>query len=319
MIRRFAIALLLIVAATRCARAAERPNIVFVLADDMGPGDLACYGGTVAPTPHIDRLAAEGTRFTQYYSASPICSPSRVGCTTGMFPARWQITSFLQERKGNRACEQADFLDPRAPSVARLLKTAGYATAHFGKWHMGGGRDVTDAPKFAAYGFDEHAGTWESPEPHPDITATNWIWSPQDKVKRWDRTAFFVDRDARFSETPQRPAAPSSTSGSTTSTRRGCPTKWLRPTRTRKDTPEHAAESAGRNRPANRPAARRPPRTGNRRAHAGHLCQRQRRAADVPRPALGRPSRQQAQPLRRRHPPAVYRPLAGACARRPRR
>lgn len=180
------------------AGAAERPNIVFVLADDLGPGDLGCYGGTVAPTPQIDRMAAEGTRFSQYYSAAPICSPSRVGLTTGMFPARWQITSFLQEKKGNRACGQADFLDPAAPSVARQLKEAGYATAHFGKWHMGGGRDVTEAPKFAAYGFDEHAGTYESPEPHPDITATNWIWSAQDKVKRWDRTAFFVDKTLDF-------------------------------------------------------------------------------------------------------------------------
>lgn len=180
------------------AAAAEGPNIVFVLADDLGPGDLACYGGTIAPTPNIDRMAAEGIRFTQYYSAAPICSPSRVGCTTGMFPARWRMTSFLQERKGNRACEQADFLDPKAPSVARLLKDAGYATAHFGKWHMGGGRDVTDAPKFAAYGFDEHAGTWESPEPHPDITATNWIWSAEDKVKRWDRTGFFIDQAVDF-------------------------------------------------------------------------------------------------------------------------
>src|SRR5262249_5173227 len=168
------------------------------LADDMGPGDLACYGGTIAPTPNIDRMAAEGIRFTQYYSAAPICSPSRVGCTTGMFPARWNITSFLQEKKGNRACEQAAFLDPESSSVARLLKNAGYATAHFGKWHMGGGRDVTDAPKFAAYGFDEHAGTYESPEPDPEITATNWIWSPDDKVKRWDRTAFFVDKTLDF-------------------------------------------------------------------------------------------------------------------------
>jgi arylsulfatase A-like enzyme len=189
---------LMVLAATGYTSAADRPNIVFVLADDLGPGDVACYGGTLAPTPQLDRMAAEGTRFTQYYSASPICSPSRVGCTTGMFPARWQITSFLQTRAGNRACEQRDFLDPAAPSVARLLKSAGYVTAHFGKWHMGGGRDVTDAPKFTAYGFDEHAGTWESPEPHPDITATNWIWSPQDKVKRWERTAFFVDRTLDF-------------------------------------------------------------------------------------------------------------------------
>ena len=115
-----------------------------------------------------------------------------------MFPARWRITSFLQTRKGNRDCEQADFLDPAAPSLARTLKAAGYATAHFGKWHLGGGRDVTDAPKFAAYGFDEHAGTYESPQPHPDITANDWIWSPEDKVKRWDRTAFFVDQTLDF-------------------------------------------------------------------------------------------------------------------------
>jgi len=172
----------------------ERPNILFILSDDMGYGDVGCYGGKFAPTPNLDRLAREGIRFTQYYSPSPICSPSRTGTTTGSFPARWNLTSFLQTRAGNRACEQADFLDPTAPSIARVLKAAGYATGHFGKWHMGGGRDVTNAPPFAAYGFDEHAGTWESPEPHPDITSTNWIWSPNDKVKRWDRTAFFVDK-----------------------------------------------------------------------------------------------------------------------------
>ena len=189
---------LLLAAVLSGAEPARRPNIVFILADDMGRGDLGCYGGTQAPTPCLDRLAAEGLRFEQYYSASPICSASRTGLLTGRFPARWRITSFLQTRAGNRKCEQADFLDPAAPSVARALHEAGYATGHFGKWHMGGGRDVTDAPKFAAYGFDEHAGTWESPEPDPAITATNWIWSPQDRVKRWDRTAFFVDRTLDF-------------------------------------------------------------------------------------------------------------------------
>lgn len=180
------------------SRAAERPHIIFFLTDDMGMGDVGCYGGKQAPTPNIDRLATEGTRFTQYYAAAPICSPSRAGLITGMFPARVRITSFLQTREGNRNCEQADFLDPQAPSLPRALKAAGYATAHFGKWHLGGGRDVTDAPKFAAYGYDEHAGTWESPEPHPDLTAKNWIWSEQDKVKRWERTAFFVDKTLDF-------------------------------------------------------------------------------------------------------------------------
>ena len=175
-----------------------RPNIILILTDDMGIGDVGCYGGKFAPTPNLDRMAKEGTRFTQYYSASPICSPSRTGLLTGMYPPRWRITSFLQARKGNAGCEQADFLDPKAPSIARTLKAAGYATGHFGKWHMGGGRDVTNAPPFRAYGFDEHASTYESPEPHPDLTGTNWIWSAHDKVKRWDRTAFFIDKTLDF-------------------------------------------------------------------------------------------------------------------------
>jgi len=79
-------------------------------------------------------------------------------------------------------------------------------TAHIGKWHMGGGRDVTNAPPFSAYGFDEHVSTYESPEPDPNITATNWIWSAQDNVKRWDRSSYFVDKSLDFSPVPQGPA-----------------------------------------------------------------------------------------------------------------
>ncbi len=178
----------LILCGSVCTPAAEvRPNIIVILADDFGWGDLGCYGGKL-PTPRLDAMALEGTRFTQFYVAAPICSPSRAGLITGQFPARWRITSFLQTRKGNRACEQADFLTTNAPSLPRVLQAAGYATAHIGKWHLGGGRDVTNAPPFAAYGYDTGFGTYESPEPHPDITTTNWIWTPRDKVKRWDRT-----------------------------------------------------------------------------------------------------------------------------------
>ncbi|MGH7952513.1 MAG: sulfatase-like hydrolase/transferase [Limisphaerales bacterium] len=189
---------ILVLCLPHAAFTAERPNIIFLLTDDMGYGDPGCYGGKFVPTPNIDRLAEEGTRFTQFYVAAPVCSPSRVGFLTGMFPARWRITNYLQTRAGNRASEQVDFLDPNAPSYARALKEAGYVTGHFGKWHMGGGRDVTNAPPFSAYGFDEHAGTWESPQPDPNITATNWIWSPFDKVKRWNRTGYFVDKTLDF-------------------------------------------------------------------------------------------------------------------------
>lgn len=177
---------------------AQKPNIIVILTDDMGFGDIGCYGGNFAPTPNLDRMAKQGIRFTQYYSASPICSPSRAGILTGMAPAKWNITSYLHEKIENRKCEQTDFLSASAPSMARILKTAGYATGHFGKWHMGGGRDVSDAPGFEAYGFDEHSSTWESPDADPILTASDWIWSNKDSIKRWDRTAYFVDKTLDF-------------------------------------------------------------------------------------------------------------------------
>ncbi|MDR2956369.1 MAG: sulfatase-like hydrolase/transferase [Prevotella sp.] len=177
---------------------ANQPNIIFILTDDMGIGDLSVYGGTLMQTPNIDRMASEGIRFTQYYSASPISSPSRAGLLTGNHPAKWNITSYLQTKKGNKAAEMADYLTTKAPTLPHTLKSAKYKTAHFGKWHLGGGRDVTDAPGFEEYGYDEYSSTYESPYPDPLLTATDWIWSKKDSVKRWDRTAYFIDKTIDF-------------------------------------------------------------------------------------------------------------------------
>lgn len=174
------------------------PNIIFVLTDDMGYGDVGIYGGKFVPTPNIDRMADEGLRFYQYYSASPISSASRCGLITGRNPGRYHITSYLQSREGNRNAEMADFLSPEAPSLPRVMKQGGYKTAHFGKWHLGGGRDVHNAPHFDAYGYDEYSSTYESPQPDPLLTATDWIWSAKDSIKRWDRTAYFVDKTLDF-------------------------------------------------------------------------------------------------------------------------
>ncbi len=133
----------------------RRPNIIFIFIDDMGYADPSCFGNPSMKTPNIDRLAAEGLRVTQFYTNSPICSPSRVAVMTGQYPIRWRIHSYLESRANNRARQMADWLDPSAPTTARILKQAGYATAHFGKWHVGGGRDVGDAPLPREYGVDK--------------------------------------------------------------------------------------------------------------------------------------------------------------------
>lgn len=142
-----------------------RPNVVVVFIDDMGWGDFSCFGNELAKTPHIDKLAQEGVRFEQFYVNSPICSPSRVAISTGQYPQRWRITSYLAHRKQNQSRGMAQWLSPKAPMLARLLKKSGYVTGHFGKWHMGGQRDVDDAPAITEYGFDYSLTNFEGMGP----------------------------------------------------------------------------------------------------------------------------------------------------------
>jgi uncharacterized sulfatase len=143
----------------------RKPNIVLVFIDDMGWGDFSCFGNNAARTPHIDRLAKEGIRFEQFYVNSPICSPSRTAISTGQYPQRWRITSYLAARAKNEQRGMAQWLDPKAPMLARSLQHAGYATGHFGKWHMGGQRDVDNAPPITDYGFDVSLTNFEGMGP----------------------------------------------------------------------------------------------------------------------------------------------------------
>lgn len=138
-----------------------KPNILVIFIDDMGFADPSCFGNPLIKTPHIDKLAEEGIKLTNFYVNSPICSASRVALTTGQYQGRWKIHSFLNTRAGNANRGMANYLDSSAPTTAKKLKAAGYATAHFGKWHMGGGRDVDDAPLPQAYGFDESLVSFE--------------------------------------------------------------------------------------------------------------------------------------------------------------
>lgn len=134
----------------------RRPNVLYIMADDLGWGDLSCYGRPDYRTPNLDRLAAEGTRFTHAYSAAPVCTPTRCAFVTGRYPARTRVgleepltwKRQLDERK------QDIGLAPEHPTVASLLKSAGYRTALVGKWHLG------YLPKYSPLksGFEEFFG-----------------------------------------------------------------------------------------------------------------------------------------------------------------
>jgi uncharacterized sulfatase len=136
-------------------------NFVVVFIDDMGWSDLSCFGSEAVKTEHIDQLAAEGMRFTQFYVNAPICSPSRTALTTGQYPQRWRISSFLANRAENNRRGMAQWLELSARTVAESLHEHGYATGHFGKWHMGGQRDVGEAPLISEYGFDQSLTNFE--------------------------------------------------------------------------------------------------------------------------------------------------------------
>ncbi len=166
-IRFFAIALSIGFASFFIARAAEStaraadppPNIVFILADDLGWADLGCYGSTYYQTPNLDRLASQGMRFTNAYAASSVCSPTRASIMSGKYPARLDLTIWLNGSSGTRRklldAPFAKHLPLEEVTIAEALKSAGYATGAIGKWHLG------PAPFYPQHqGFDVNiAGT----------------------------------------------------------------------------------------------------------------------------------------------------------------
>jgi len=137
--------------ARRRGNAKDRPNFVFFLIDDLGWTDVGCFGSSFYETPNIDRLAAQGMRFTDAYAACPVCSPTRGSIMAGKYPARLGITQWIGG--SNQPTEYKHFLDLEEVTIAEVLKAEGYATAFVGKWHLGNKEYYPDKQ-----GFDVNIG-----------------------------------------------------------------------------------------------------------------------------------------------------------------
>ena len=157
------------------ANAEEVPNVVLIFADDLGYGDLGCYGATKVKTPNIDRLAAEGRRFTDAHSASAVCTPSRYGLLTGQYPFRgnggkgiWGPCNHFQEL----------LIETSKLTLGQLFKNKGYCTAAIGKWHLGFGEGKTDwnkplRPGPVDLGFDYYFGIPKVNSGYPYVYVEN--------------------------------------------------------------------------------------------------------------------------------------------------
>ena len=147
---------------------AKKPNFIVIMTDDQGYGDLSCMGSKDFVTPHIDGLAASGARFTDWYSGSPVCSPSRACLLTGRYPGNAGVRAILA---GHR---KASGLTPKVPTIAAALKGQGYKTSLVGKWHLG----LKDECRPNQNGFDDFYG----------FMAGAWIITPTFSTGAW-RTA----------------------------------------------------------------------------------------------------------------------------------
>lgn len=150
------ISLALVASVSISAFAAKKPNIIIIFNDDQGYQDLGCYGSPNIKTPRVDQLAKEGMRFTDFYSSSPVCSPSRASLLTGCYPQRVGVGGVFFPNTGNG-------MKPEHVTIAEILKSVGYATAAVGKWHLG------DRPEYLPtnQGFDSYYGIPYSNDMYP--------------------------------------------------------------------------------------------------------------------------------------------------------
>ena len=155
----------------------KKPNIVLIIADDLGYSQLGCYGSDYYKTPHIDNLAKSGMRFTNAYSAAPVCSPTRASIVTGKYPARLNITDYIPGDKNKSELleipEWQKFLPLEELTIGEVLKSEGYKTAWFGKWHLSKSKKppLSEENNPEKQGFDESFITYK-----PKVDAPFEVW-----------------------------------------------------------------------------------------------------------------------------------------------
>ncbi len=170
-------------------QAASPPNVVFIMADDLGYGDLGCYGSPDIRTPHLDQLAKEGIRFTDYYATGPTCSPTRAGFLTGRYPQRIGMDNALYYQEMGRG------IDPEGRTLAHSFQAAGYTTGLSGKWHLG--YDTERQPNHQ--GFNHFFGLLGGNHhyfQHMDRIGVHDLWLNTEPVKRRGYSTDLITEDA---------------------------------------------------------------------------------------------------------------------------
>lgn len=180
-----------------------KPNIIFIYADDWGLGDLGCYGSTFCKTPNLDKMALEGSCFTNFAVVNPVCSPSRTAVMTGNFPAIHGVHGHFATVKSHIQRNMPDWLSPDITLLPKVLKDGGYRTAHFGKWHLSN-THVSDAPSPLEYGYDEF-GCFNISSNFRQMSADSTIYRTMEFIENNRDKPLFVNAWIHATHTPHYP------------------------------------------------------------------------------------------------------------------